>query len=239
MKYFLRIITVLLPVFLLISACKKEEKVEIPKEFPVNLMAERWELRADTRLFSNNSEIKDKAVIQAFEEREAMQDLFENPFQQSGQEEGLRFESELVARFHAGGDDAQSGENIYDIQRKGTRFLFLSRTTYLVNPQAAPGSNSLGFFHGMLEYTDKLGEPTFGGMRSTREVRVAHGNYKVLKASAFAYVLKHTSSSGTELAVFQQKGLLYNEFNDNVTKYLKQGDTLAVKEYSIIYSLRK
>src|SRR5690606_17829920 len=119
-----------------------------------------------------------------------------------------------------------------------TRFLFLSRNTYLVNPQSPPDANSLGFFHSMLEYTDKLGEPTFGGMRSTREVRVAHGNYKVFKVSAFAYVLRYITA-GTDLAVLQPKGLSFNKLNDNVRKYMRQNDTLAVKEHSIIYSLRK
>ncbi|HLW49934.1 MAG TPA: hypothetical protein VKZ78_03105, partial [Sphingobacteriaceae bacterium] len=184
---------------------------------------------------SNNSEIKDQAVIQAFEERESLEDLFEKPFQQLEQEEGLRFESELEARFHAG--DAV-GE-LYDIQRKGTRFLFLSRSTYLINPQLPPSLNSLGFFLGMLEYTDRLGEPNAGGMRTTREVRVAHGNYKVLKASAFAYVLKHSDPNGAGEEALNLKGLEYNEFNANVIKHLRQNDTLAVKEYSIIYSLEK
>lgn len=235
MKCFLRLIIFVLPAFLLVSACKKDDKVEIPKEFPVSLLAERWEVRAETRLFSNNSEIKDQAVIQAFEELESLEDLFENPFQSSGQEEGLRFESELVARFHAG-DDA--GE-LYDIQRKGTRFLFLSRNTFLVNPQLPPSLNSLGFFLGMLHYTDKLGEPNAGGMRPTREVRVAHGNYKVLKVSAFAYILKYSGPNGADEEFLNLKGLEYNEFNANVIKHLRQNDTLAVKEYSIIYSLGK
>lgn len=235
MKYFLRLLIIVIPACLWLNACKKEEKVEIPKEFPVHLDAERLEVRAETRLFSNNSEIKDKAVIQGFEEREALNELLEVPFQQQGQEDGLRFDSELVARFLESEDE----ENLFDIERKGTRFLFFSRNTYLVNPQAAPEAGSLGYFHGMLEYSDKLGEPTFGGMRPTREVRVAHGNYKVLKVSAMAYVLKLAGANGTDLAVFVSKGNLFNEFNDNVIKHLKQNDTLAVKEYSIIYSLRK
>ena len=233
MKYFLRIIIFVLPAFLLVSACKKEDKVEIPKEFPVHLDAERLEVRAETRLFSNNSEIKDKAVIQGFEEREVLNELLEIPFQQQGQDDGLRFDSELVARFH------EDEGNLYDIERKGTRFLFYSRNTYLVNPQAAPEAGSLGYFHGMLEYSDKLGEPTFGGMRPTREVRVAHGNYKVLKVSAMAYVLKLADTNGEGHAIFVNKGVNFNEFNDNVIKHLKQNDTLAVKEYSLIYSLRK
>ncbi len=235
MKCLLRLFVSFLPVFLLFSACKKEEKVEIPKEFPVDLLAERWELRADTRLFSNNSEIKDKSVIQAFAEKEAMEELFETPFQQGGQEAGLRFESELQARFHHGENQGM----LFDIERKGTRFLFFSRDSYLVNPQSPPTDNSLGYFHSMLEYTDKLGGILMDGMRPTREVRVAHGNYKVLKVSAFAYVLNSYSGIAADLGVVHQKGLLFNEFDDEVIKYLKLTDTLAVREYSIIYSLRK
>lgn len=218
-------------------SCKKDEKMEIPKDFPVNLMAERWEVRADTRLFTNGREITDAAVIRAFEENTALGSVIEESTTEDGAEIGLRFESELSASFYFPG-----GNMLFDVQRKGTRFLFYSQETYGVNPSGQPSVGSLGFLHNMLKYADRLGEAApLTGLRQTREVRVAHGNYKVLKLSAFAYALRLyvRNEQGDVMRRTAIDGGLLNEFDADVAKFLSASDTLAVKEYSIICSFSK
>lgn len=215
----------------LFVACKKEDQVEIPKDFPVTLVAERWEPRSETRLFSDNREIKDAAVIRSFEERVGLLDRVESTTDLLGGESGLRFASELTAAFYTTLED---GAN-FDVVRKGTRFLFYAQETHRVNPSAPPSVDSLGFLRTMLSYTDALSTPATDGTRQTREVRVAHGNYKVLKLSAIAYELRrHSENDGSETVLFAGGGVLFNEFDADVAKFLGPADTLAVKEYSLI-----
>ena len=104
-------------------SCKKEERVEIPSEFPVKLIAERWELRAETRLFTDRKEIKDPEVIRRFEENENLKALFEAAILVPGEESALIFNSELTASFSF----TPYFNNLYDVERKGTRFLFFSK----------------------------------------------------------------------------------------------------------------
>lgn len=232
-KLFTRFTYLLVFVFLSFSACNKEEKVEIPEDFPVILHAERWEQRGETRLFSDNSEIKDANLIQAYEERAALKELFEIPFVQSEERSGLHFESESVARFYPG---TVSGQ-VFDINRKGTRFLFQAWDPYWINPLAPPTSNSLGYFHAMMKFKEPLGTVNSSGDRPAHAVWVAHGNFKVLKLSAFAYALSSASTAQNDEGPVKNRGVLYNEFDPVAAKYLKATDTLIVKEYSIIYTL--
>lgn len=233
----MRLFTVLFTAVVLTAAflysCKKDNEVEIPKEFPVKLVLERWEIRETTRLFTDKREIQDQSVIQALEQREEINQFAEQSFDLLLGEPGLTFSSELVARF----DQNEEEANLFDIDRKGNRFLFYSRDKISVNPAVPPSSNSLGYFYSMLKYQDKLSEPTFQGERQTREVRVAHGNYKVLKSSNFVYILNLNSGSGDLIQRAKLRGLVFNEFTDEAVKFLGPQDTLAVKEYSLIYTL--
>lgn len=232
-KFFTRLSYIWVVISILTSACNKEEKVEIPEDFPVILEAERWEQRGDTRLFSGNSEIEDVHLIHAYEEKEALKELFEIPFLQAEKKSGLHFESETVARFDHGATTGQ----VFDIDRKGTRFLFQARDTYWINPLAPPTANSLGYFHAMLKFKEPLGTANASGDRPAHAVWVAHGNFKVLKLSAFAYVLNSRSVSQDQELPVRNSGVLYNEFDPVAIKYLKSTDTLMVKEYSVIYTL--
>ncbi|HZH55445.1 MAG TPA: hypothetical protein VFD72_07330 [Sphingobacteriaceae bacterium] len=232
-KYFTRLTYILGLILITFSACNKDDKIEIPKQFPVVLHAERWELRGETRLFSDNSEIKDANVIQAYEARQSVDELFEIPFAQSEEKSALHFESETVARFHIGSASGQ----VYDIDRKGTRFLFQARNPYWINPSAPPTSNSLGFFHGMLKFKEPLGNANSTGDRPAHAVWVGHGNFKVLKVSAFAYVLSSQSAAQGEGEPVRNQGVIYNEFDPVAVKYLTAADTLLVKEYAVIYTL--
>lgn len=219
---------------LLLNSCKKENGLEIPNTFPVTLVPERWEIREETRLFTNKSEVLDQNVIRAFEQKEDMNQWLEGAFQSDFDGQGLIFGSELIAHF---GQVRDAESSPYDIERKGNRFLFYSRDTYGVNPAGPPHAGSLGAFHAMLKYTTKLGDPNPQGQRQTREVRVAHGNYKVLKVSAFVYALNmHSSQGGDGMTETKLGGLLFNEFTDEASKFLSLTDTLAIKEYSLIYS---
>lgn len=222
-----------------IMSCKKEDKIEIPKEFPVDLVAERWEVREETRLFSDNKEIKDAATIQAFEEDVDLKAWIEDSSALDEGSAGLKFGSELTAYFYPSPGD----ELPFDVNRKGNRFLFYSRGTYGVDPSVPPSVESMGFLHTMLKYSDALGNPSSQGIRQTREVRVAHGNYKVMKLSAFVYALRRhirSEEDGYGGSSFREhSGVILNEFDVDVIKFLGATDTLAVKEYSIICSLRK
>lgn len=221
---------------LFLGSCKKESGLEIPNEFPVTLIPERWEVREQIRLFTDKREVLDQNIIRDFESQENLGQWLENSFSSEFTGKGLIFGSELVAHF---GPIRDAESSPYSINRKGNRFLFYSRDAYGINPALPPSANSLGSFHAMLKYSDKLSEPNPQGLRQTREVRVAHGNYKVLKVSAFVYALNsHTSVNG-EVAEAKLGGLIFNEFTDEVIKFLSPTDTLAVKEYSIIYSRGK
>ena len=230
------IILLFTSIIFLFAACKKEEKIEIPEEFPVNLNAERWEVRANTRLFSNNTEIKDQSVVQSFENRHGLTELFEVQFSDSQGVSSIRFDSESRVHFFLP-TSTYPISFPFDLQRKGNRFQFYSIQPYLINPLAPPSAESLGYFHSMIKYSDGLGQPNQIGERSTRNVWVGHGNFKVLKLSAFSYVLTTRSGSIPNLSTWQGKGVLINEFDTKSIKHLKMSDTLAVKEYSIIYSL--
>lgn len=223
-----------------LGACKKTDKIEIPKEFPVDLLAERWEVRTDTRLYTNNKEVSEVPTIRAFEERMGLKQLIENQdFSNTTLQTqfGVKFASENTATFFPQLNDGLS----YDIERKGNRFLFYSRESYGVNPASVPNEQGLGYLHNMLRYADKLSSPGGSGLRQTREVRVAHGNYKVIKVSALVFVLKRVSPTETEEPdeEYLKSGVLYNEFDPQVRQFLGSSDTLAVKEYSIICTLRK
>lgn len=233
----LPIIVLLTFITLLFAACKKEEKIEIPEEFPVTLHEERWEVSTETKLFTNNTEIKDRSTIQSFEQRHGLQELFELPFSDSQSISSIKFDSETRVQFFSGSTFAMHYS--FDLNRKGTRFQFYSTQPYLINPLAPPSATSLGYFHSMIKYSDGLGQPNSSGERSTRNVWIGHGNFKVLKLSAFAYVLslQSTGNPGQEPWQWQGKGVIFNEFDTKSIKHLKQSDTLAVKEYSIIYSL--
>lgn len=216
----------------LFSACQKEEKVEIPKNFPVELSAERWEVRANTRLFTDNAEIMDPAQVQAYVDREGLEELFEGSDELLEELPIIHFESENLGRFTTTADQRH-----FKMERKGTRFIFYSLDHYAVNPMAPPSDHSLGYFHNMLRYSDALSQPNAQGERQTRTVWVGHGNFKVLKMSALAYVLKAQQDAADPGSLWQGAGVLPNEFDEKSIKYLKVGDTLAVKEYAIIYSL--
>jgi hypothetical protein len=213
-------------------ACKKDEKVEIPKEFPVVLKAERFEVRKETRLFTNNQEIKDRGVIQQFEQRHAYFDQATNNFNEGLGLYSLRFDAEQAAHFY---EEEPAGVKV-SIDRKGTRFLFYTQDVIWISPLNPPSASSLGYFHHLNVYKDQLGVAGPDGLHSTRSIRVAHGNFKVLKLSALAFVLKVKTPEG-DLSQIVHEGIFYNEFDEDVKAYLKAQDTLAVKEYSIIYSL--
>jgi hypothetical protein len=231
-------------------ACKKADNIEIPEEFPVDLLAERWEVKKETRLFTNNREVTDANVIRAYAERQGLEDWVEAPDNGLlGNSVGVKFASEDLAAFHSGNDPGTS----FDVERKGNRFLFFSKSNYGVNPSATPTFEELGYLHTMLKYSDKLGTPGFGGVRQTREVRVGHGNYKVIKISAFAFAYKRqagvpggaAADTGAEQvdfpnsSLFERAGVFLNEFDPRVRQFLGPNDTLAVKEYAIICTLRK
>jgi hypothetical protein len=229
----LRALIFVLSSLALLSACNKEEKVEVPKEFPVLLRAERLEVRAETRLFANNQEIKDKSIIQQFEEKEDLAELFEAAYESNIAQNTLRFDSESQAHFYDGDDTGKK----FSLQRKGTRFLFYSLDAITMNPLLPPTNSSLGYYYVMLDYMDTWSGTGNDGLRSSRTVRVAHGNFKVLKVSAFAYAMNLHSLSDNGSIPVKSRGYFFNEFNPEVVKYLKTNDTLAVKEYSLIYTL--
>lgn len=226
---FLVLLMVMLALF---SACQKEEKVEIPKNFPVQLSAERWGLRVKTRLFSDNAEILDPAKVQAFVEQEGLEDLFEGSDELIEELPMIHFESEHTGLFRT-----DSEQRHFKMERKGTRFIFYSLDHYALNPMAPPSDHSLGYFHSMLRYSDALSQPNSQGERQTRTVWVGHGNFKVLKMSAFAYVLKVRQDAAETGNWWRGASVLPNEFDEKSIKHLQAGDTLAVKEYAIIYSL--
>lgn len=230
-------ILALIAVIFSLLSCKKEEGVELPNAFPVSFKAERIEVKGQTRLFANKLEIKDAAVIQAYELQHPWSEEFLTDFEQYTGDFEIKFQSDQRASFK----NAHS-EVDYDVDRKGTRFLFYGRLPYALNPSAIPDGQSLGYLHSMLEYADKLTNLAVpvGDLRfNTREVRVAHGNYKVFKLSTTAYRL-HLEADGQDGSGDNfLNGYLYNEFNPTVSKFLGAQDTLAVREYAIIFTLVK
>lgn len=220
---------------LILSACSKKDDVELPSEFPVTFSAERFEIHSDMRLFSDRTEIKDPAILLAFQQQHGWPN--HGNLDNELKEFDIEFQSDDRATFKY-----NLQEKSYDVQRKGTRFLFYSTIPYALNPASAPTENTIGFLQSMLKYGDKLGTlpiPIEDLKFSTREVKVAHGNYKVFKLSTTAYRIHlqspedHTSDEDLEL-----EGYFHNEFNPEVAKFLGPKDTLAVQEYSIIFTIR-
>jgi len=214
-------------------SCSKEEE-EIPTTFPVQFAAERWELNGKYRLFTNGREILDARIIQQFAQNHPFLDSISDHLDSIPSQHWIRFLSEHNAVFDNNYDQS---EQVFELQRKGNRFLFHSvRPLYLPQPKIKPFYAPSAEWLLMKEIdTLKNSVPGAPFPYQTQLVRVAHGNFKVLKVSMLGFVLT-LPAEGSNTSPTKHQNVLFNEYNPEFPKHLGSKDTLLIQEFAVIFT---
>lgn len=218
--------------------CNKDENPDLPASFPAEYVAERIELKHDTRIFTHNGEIKDGNLVALFDQRLIWPRGIEDRFQAQKAEMGFLFTNDSTAIFSAG----PLGQTQYDLERKGTRFVFTSDLEFPINVNIPPVVNNWGYLYHILKYKEQINPLTNKPVdqpynHSTKNVRVAHGNFKVMKASCFDYhLIRQTSETSGQFENIN--GQIFNEVEGMLGRFLGARDTLVLKEYSVIFTIQ-
>jgi hypothetical protein len=213
------------------TACSKED-VDIPKSFPVQFKAERWEQTAPLRLFTNGREITDRRIIEQYLGRHRYLDTLSYKLDSIPGALLIHFLSENNAVFD---HQFTPSEQVFDLQRKGNRFIFkATKTTSLPQPVLRP------FFAPSLEWLMMKEVDTLQSFDNTTNyqvhwTRIAHGNFKVLKVPVFGFSIQLGSDNSSDVPI-EHHGLLFNEFNTEFPKLLGKTDTLLIHEFAVIFT---
>lgn len=216
----------------LFASCSKEAEVFLPENFPATFHAERIELKNKTRIFTGSGEIKENALIQKWDQQLNWPESIESQFKLTQDSLKFSFLSDSTALII----NKFTPERFFST-RTGTRFILSSFNEYAIQPNSQPDHNQIGYLHNLLKYKEKLnpyGNSQNVNQMKTKNIVVAHGNYKVMKTPIIEYVLISKNPDGSRVEI---KGKLNNEFDQNNVKYLPTQDTLIINEHAIVYTL--
>lgn len=227
MKTFLNFRTLILLsiVIVALNSCKKDDDATI---FPLEVYNSKIEVSSATRLYTKNGEIKDAQKVAKFVEK---LDVFHAENDKSG--------IGTLAMTFVSADSVFFGsdKNRFGVSKNRDQFIFTSANAYFT-----PNNNSLldHILVNLFKYRNVVGTytiPNFNGtytvVNGKKEVRVAYGNYRLLKFPMMAYRVKSKLGSGDAYSVASQGGVINNELDESVISSLKGNDTLAVKMYTV------
>jgi hypothetical protein len=194
----------------LLIACKKKEIVT----FPVTLYLTGMVKTSDVRLFTNQIEIKDTAIINHYIAGSQFFNLQTDSLNPSYY---ITFESEDTAVFFG-------TSYKFSVSKSSSLIVFYSKpTTVLIDP-----SNRLSVLADTLlkfKYK-KIPVPHGTNLMAylTKEVRVAHGDYLELDLSMITFRIGSYDSYLSEM--------LHNELYEGAMSAYMSNDTVAVQSYS-------
>lgn len=213
-------------------SCSKKEKVFLPENFPATFYAERIELKNRSKIFTSTGEIKNNSLIEFWEEELNWPNSIEEDFNLTKDSLKFAFTSDSTALLIH-----KTLPERYVSDRTGTRFVLSSFNHYPIQLTLPPVDNQLGYLYHMLKYKEKIvtvNSSTNNIETKTKDIRVAHGNYKVMKIPIIEYVLRTHNEEGNRISL---SGKIFNEFDHNNVKYLRAQDTLIINEHAIIFTL--
>jgi hypothetical protein len=215
------------------NACSKED-IEVPANFPVHFIAERWERTGTFRLFTAGREIMDRRTIDGYLARHPYLDTLHTKLDSLPGFLFIHLLSENNAVFD---DNNNTTEQVFDLERKGNRFLFTANKSTplpqpVLRPFYAPSAEWL-----LMKEADSLKAniPVNTFPFQAHWTRVAHGNYKVMKVSLLGFSLQIAADQSDASPILHQN-LLFNEFNPDFPKLLGQKDTLLIQEFALIFT---
>ena len=226
MKTFLKFRTLILLSIIVVAlnSCKKDDEATI---FPLEVYNSKLEVSSATRLYTKNGEVNDAQRVAKFVEK---LDVFHAENDKSGI--GTLAMTFLSADSVFFGSD----KNRFGVSKNGDQFIFTSAQTVLTTNVNILLEHILLNLFKHQHIVGSYPIPSSNGyynVRTIKEVRVAYGNYKILKLPMMAYSVKSTSGSGDAYTAAYSNGVINNELDANATSYLKGNDTLAVKMYTV------
>jgi hypothetical protein len=200
---------------LAITSCKKKD--EKPVTYPISFYTERIEVVSNTRMFTQEGEIKDPQQIASFT---ANQDYYFKA------ENNSFAKDELYATLTSK-ETASFGESshIFNVSQSGNQYIYTSEFKSLVAPMVNDSFTNYILKHRSV-YTEAPGSGSV-----IRATRVSYGNHEEMRFPVIAYA----TSQGIEGQTIYKTGeITPNEFNESVVGKLKANETLAVKTYMVI-----
>lgn len=200
---------------LVITSCKKNN--EKPVTYPLNFYAERIEIVSETRMFTQDGEIKDAQKIAEF--TASMDDYFKA-------ENNIDNKGELYVTFLSKEKAIFEGNNYeFEVSQNGDQHLFTSELKTIIPPKVNDS-----FIDYILKYQSVVTDGTGSGL-TLREMKVGYGNYQEIRFP----VLVYATTQGIEgQFIHKTKMITNNEFNESVISQLRANETLAVKTYMVI-----
>ena len=200
---------------LVITSCKKNN--EKPVTYPLNFYAERIEVVSETRMFTQDGEIKDAQKIAEFTAN--MDDYFKA-------ENNLYDKGELYVTLTSKEKAIFKGYNYgFDVSQNGDQHLYKSEAKIILPPIINDH-----FTSHILKHQSATTEIPGSG-RILREMRVSYGDEKEMQFPIIAYA---TLSVVEEHTIIKTGRISNNEFNESVISQLRANETLAVKTYMVI-----
>ncbi len=202
------------------TSCKKEGEQK-SVFFSQTLYATQPSKITEVRLFTQTGEIIDTAIINKFIKNE---NVFNLQNQAINTDEQMTFVTKSLANF---GNPQQAYDLNSDFANRKTEFIFYSQKQNPVNPQ------DLAFLLLKIKAPVVTTGVAPNITHTTKDVRIANGNYLDLNFSVLSYKIKQ--NTGT------QTGTTYNQPVNIDAKALAQlqiTDTLALQYFIINYKIK-